>query len=128
MRYRKVLLKIPAVLIIAAIWLLSSRSILPKPKGILGFDKFQHLIAYFTLAGTLGLWFSPEQWKSLARRTLLGVFLFTAAYGVIDEVHQYFVPGRDCNIWDWLADAVGAAAGAGIMHFLMPRIETKVKA
>ncbi|MDR2101889.1 MAG: VanZ family protein, partial [Treponema sp.] len=112
MVYRKVLLKIPAVLIITAIWLFSSQSILPKPRGILGFDKFQHLTAYFILAGALGLWFSPEQWKFRARKTLLAVFLCTALYGIIDEAHQYFVPGRDCNVWDWLADAAGAAAGA----------------
>jgi VanZ family protein len=127
MVYRKILLKAPALLIIAAIWLLSSQSILPKPKGVLGFDKFQHIIAYFVLAGTLGLWFSPERWKFRVRRTLLAVFLFTAAYGVIDEIHQYFVSGRDCNFWDWLADAIGATAGAVSMSFIMRKIDMKVK-
>jgi VanZ family protein len=127
MVYRKILLKIPAVLIIAAIWLLSSQSILPKPKGILGFDKFQHIAAYFVAAGTLGLWFSPDQWKFHIRKALLVVFLCTAAYGVIDEIHQYFVPGRDCNFWDWLADAIGAAAGTVGIGFIMGRINIKAE-
>ena len=32
-------------------------------------------------------------------------------YGVSDEVHQAFVPFRDSNWLDWLADTVGAAVG-----------------
>lgn len=127
MIYKKILLKMPAILIITAIWLLSSQSILPKPKGILGFDKLQHLIAFFTLAGALGLWPSPGQWKFRARRTSLAVFLCAALYGAIDEAHQYFVPGRDANIWDWLADAIGAAAGTAAMGLLVRRRNRKVK-
>ena len=78
----------------------------------MGFDKVQHLIAYAVLALALGLWFSPERW----RQRPLGVFLLTAAlaslYGATDELHQYFVPGRDCNVWDWIADTLGALLGA----------------
>jgi VanZ family protein len=33
---------------------------------------------------------------------------------VVDEIHQSFVPGRDANVWDWVADTLGALAGAGI--------------
>jgi VanZ family protein len=48
----------------------------------------------------------------------LGTFILTACiaavYGIVDEIHQYFVPGRDCSPWDWVADALGAAAGAGM--------------
>ncbi|MDR2471201.1 MAG: VanZ family protein [Treponema sp.] len=110
--FRRIALRLPALLIAAAIWGLSTQSILPQPKGILGFDKVQHLIAYAALAFALGLWFSPERW----RRRPLGVFLLTAAlaalYGATDEVHQYFVPGRDCNVWDWIADTLGAFLGA----------------
>ena len=110
--FTRLLPRLPAPLIAAAIWTLSSQSILPQPKGILGFDKVQHLIAYAALAFALGLWFSPDRW----RRRLLGVLLLTAAlasfYGATDELHQYFVPGRDCNVWDWIADTLGALLGA----------------
>jgi VanZ family protein len=41
--------------------------------------------------------------------------LAASLYGIIDETHQYFVPGRDCNVWDWLADTLGAFLGAGAM-------------
>lgn len=42
----------------------------------------------------------------------VSAFLFCVIYGASDELHQYFVPGRSCDIFDWLADAVGAGAAA----------------
>jgi len=37
--------------------------------------------------------------------------LFTIIYGATDEIHQYFVPNRDSDVFDWLADVVGALVG-----------------
>ncbi|MDR2739547.1 MAG: VanZ family protein [Treponema sp.] len=95
------------------IWFLSSQSILPSPKGILGFDKLQHLIAYLVLALTISFWFSPAQREFHRLRTMLLLVFICSFYGVIDEIHQYFVPGRDCNVWDWIADTLGTFLGAG---------------
>jgi VanZ family protein len=36
-----------------------------------------------------------------------------SVYGVTDEVHQAFVPGRTPDVLDWAMDTVGAIAGAG---------------
>jgi len=41
----------------------------------------------------------------------LAAFFLAAAYGVTDEFHQYYVPGRDCSGFDLLADTAGSAAG-----------------
>lgn len=38
--------------------------------------------------------------------------LISALYGVTDELHQSFVPGRFADAWDLLKDVAGAAAGA----------------
>jgi VanZ family protein len=38
------------------------------------------------------------------------VFLCAVAYGISDELHQAFVPGRTADWQDVLADTVGAAA------------------
>jgi VanZ family protein len=108
----KVLLKIPALLFIAVIWILSSQSALPVPKGILGFDKFQHLLAYLVLAVSIALWFSPEQRRNRRLRSFFLIALISSLYGAIDEIHQSYTPGRDCNIWDWIADALGSVLGA----------------
>jgi VanZ family protein len=102
----------------AGIWVLSSRSILPKPKGLFGIDKVQHFIAYFVLAAAAGLWFSPDRWQKQKWRLFFISAAVAAFYGIIDEVHQYFVPGRDCNVWDWLADSIGAVSGGLALLFL----------
>jgi VanZ family protein len=114
-KFLKGVLKVPAVLIAGGIWFLSSQSILPKPKGILGFDKIQHLIAYLALTAAAAWWFPLKQWRDHPLRTALALICIGSAYGAVDEVHQYFVPGRDCNIWDWIADTLGAVMGAAFM-------------
>lgn len=47
--------------------------------------------------------------------------LTAAAYGVVDEWHQSFVPGRDAVASDALADLVGAAIGAFLIARLLRR-------
>ena len=38
-------------------------------------------------------------------------WLIGAVYAVSDEAHQYFVPGRACELRDMIIDACGAAVG-----------------
>jgi VanZ family protein len=102
------LLKLPAPLVAAGIWYLSSQSILPQPKGILGFDKFQHGLAYLVLTTAIALWFSRESWRRPGPRLPVLCVGLGSLYGLIDELHQHFMPGRDCNLWDWLFDTLGA--------------------
>ena len=109
---RTIWLRLPALLIAGAIWFLSSQSTLPQPKGILGWDKLQHLLAYGALGVAVGFWAFPVFWKRRPVLALLLTILVSSAYGAIDEFHQYFVPGRDCNVWDWIADTLGAFLGA----------------
>jgi VanZ family protein len=118
-----ILLRLPALLIAGIIWFLSSQSILPQPKGILGWDKLQHLAAFAALAAAVGLWVSPAFGKRRPVLSLLLTALVGSAYGVIDGLHQYFVPGRDCNFWDWLADTLGAFLGAAAMALTMNRLK-----
>jgi VanZ family protein len=111
--FLKIMPKMPALLVVGGIWFLSSQSSLPVPKGILGFDKLQHLLAYLVLAASFVFWFSPDQRRFHRLRTFLLLVFVSSLYGVIDEIHQFYVPGRDCNVWDWIADTLGAFMGAG---------------
>jgi VanZ family protein len=113
------LLKLPALVLASGIWYLSSQTILPKPKGILGFDKFQHFLAYFALTAAFALWFSREKWRRPGAGLPALAAVAGSAYGGIDEVHQYFVPGRDCNIGDWLFDTLGALAAVAAVKLLV---------
>jgi VanZ family protein len=120
---KKILFRLPALLIAGLIWILSSQSILPQPKGILGWDKLQHLLAYGVLSIAVGFWINTAFTKHRPVLFLLITMLTASAYGAIDEFHQYFVPGRDCNVWDWIADTLGAFLGALAVMLLM--IKTK---
>jgi VanZ family protein len=114
----RVLLRLPALLIFAGIWFLSSQSVLPRPKGILGFDKVQHLLAFAALAAASGFWVPGSRWRSRPGLSFLMVAVLVSVYGLVDEVHQFFVPGRDCNIWDWIADTLGAFLGTAAALFV----------
>jgi VanZ family protein len=73
-----------------------------------GFDKIAHLGAFGLLAGLVfnGLRQSGRPWTSGG--LFLIPVLFVALYGASDELHQYFVPTRSCDVLDWLADVTGA--------------------
>ena len=45
-------------------------------------------------------------------------FLLTSLYGLSDEIHQSFVPGRMADGFDWLADTIGAALALGWQHYM----------
>lgn len=42
--------------------------------------------------------------------------LLASLYGVSDEVHQAFVPGRSADLLDWLADTAGAAVAVSLVR------------
>ena len=71
-------------------------------------DKVFHFCEYFGLGFLLPLAIPG----GATRRRFLLAFFLAAAYGISDEIHQSFVPGRDASVWDWLADAAGAWTGA----------------
>ena len=97
----------PAVACAAAIFWLSHQPVLPAPPGN---DKLAHFVAFGTLSALIarGAWFDTR-WSSglvYAAAALLGTL-----YGLSDEVHQTFVPGRDASVADVVADAAGALFG-----------------
>lgn len=48
------------------------------------------------------------------RRARRAAFLTACLYGLADEVHQFFTPGRCCSVYDVLIDALGAAAATAL--------------
>ncbi|MCL2604657.1 MAG: VanZ family protein [Defluviitaleaceae bacterium] len=55
------------------------------------------------------------KYYSKGRRLAFLSWGIAAFYGVTDEIHQYFVPGRACTVSDMLINAAGAAAGTGLV-------------
>ncbi len=50
----------------------------------------------------------------LARHSYLATFFVVALYAATDELHQYFVPNRNCSVYDWFADCLGAIIFLGV--------------
>lgn len=99
------------------IFYLSSQPSIDAPALFPGQDKLFHLIAFgmlgFLTMGTLQATHSGYQSKQLWR-----VALAMMLYGISDEFHQHFVPGRFVDAYDVLADAVGGLLGAWVMYYL----------
>jgi len=43
------------------------------------------------------------------------VFLVASFYGIFDEVHQMYVPGRSAELKDWIADVAGVLLAIAIV-------------
>jgi len=83
--------------------------------GFSGLDKLSHVAAYGLLAVlcVLSMERGARNWPPTALFWIPA--LFAAVYGISDELHQYFVPSRQADLLDWLADAAGGMAGSGGM-------------
>ena len=128
---------LPFAVACTAIFFVSS---LPKPPipPVLLFphaDKLLHAAAYGALA-ILASWGTvarpgahPRQvfrrlQPRLRQRYGVGMrsaFLLSLGYGIVDECHQAFVPGRSASFADWLADGLGAATALIILHLWRTR-------
>lgn len=106
---RPILRWIPVVAWSAAIWVVSGIGQLPSIPGGPG-DKVLHLFAYFVH----GLCAAIALGRAGHPRRFLGAFLLTAGWGLLDEVHQSFVPGRDASSLDFVADLAGAALAVAL--------------
>lgn len=74
-------------------------------------DKAAHAVAYAGLSAALYWAFRSLRRGWLFRWAPLLAFLAASLYGVSDEWHQSWGPGRRTpDVWDWVADTVGAAA------------------
>lgn len=67
--------------------------------GHLGGYGLLALLLYRALAGG---------WREWDFRVAVITFLVAFLYGVTDEVHQYFIPGRECTFIDLLINGAGA--------------------
>ena len=113
---------LPAVLWAALIFCLSSQSEPPQPATVSrvpGWSSIAHFGLYFVLGALLyralqGRDSTPLSDTSKRAGLVIIPFAYAvvagALYGATDEVHQYFVPERQTDIFDWLVDVCGTMA------------------
>jgi VanZ family protein len=85
-------------------------------------DKLIHAVVYLILF-ILFFYSLKYQTKSVKLRNNAIMFagIFSALYGVTDEIHQRFVPMRSCELSDWIADVTGVFIGIVLVKFVTER-------
>lgn len=75
---------------------------------ILSQDKLIHMAIFAVLAWLV---YRGLRLRAVARWEVAAwvTFLLCLVYGAADELHQYFVPGRSMDVYDLIADVIGAA-------------------
>lgn len=92
-----------ATLLVTITWLALSPA--PPRLADTGWDKANHALAFAALAfaGVWAWWPRPHQWPWLVAALL--------AYGGFIEIAQSFLPPREADLMDVLADGVGILLG-----------------
>ena len=83
-------------------------------------DFLTHGTAYATLAFLM----ARGVGASVTRSWLPSLIVVSAStlYGVTDEIHQAFVPGRHCDPWDVVKDFGGSVCGVLLFRRLAARL------
>lgn len=102
----------------ATLWWLSSREPEPRPESTARalFHNSMHVVAYGCLAGSVWLAWTRAQVASHHAFRSRGAWLIATLYGVVDELHQSYVPGRACSAADLASDAIGAALAVVLLR------------
>ncbi len=103
----------PASFVMAAIFFVSGLSSPPTPSTLP--DVGLHAIAYAGLGASFVRGLSGALWSQVTFRNVFWAILLAVGYGITDEWHQSFVPGRTPELRDLVADAFGSAFGAGMV-------------
>ena len=116
------------VMAMAGIFAMSARHTVPVPPGlsaqltsILG-----HFSVYFVLAVALYWMLTFIITPGPAR--YLTAWGLAVLYGVTDEWHQSFVPGRTPDVLDIVTDAIGAATGLLLVWLILRMMPHKRRA
>ncbi len=126
--WRSVLLHLPAIFYMALIFYVSSlRSVSPPSIGLAIEDKFYHFGEYALLSLFLYVALLSYRHESIQSRIHIIAVVIACIFAGTDELHQYFVPGRESTIGDLIADWLGAiSAQAAIWYYLRLRRQKSI--
>jgi VanZ family protein len=102
---------LPLIAYCVAIYIQSSQ---PGPEYIPDvrfLDKFLHVGAYSLMGILFFRAYETLPLKSIKSLLILISIGSAALYGISDEIHQYFVPSRQADIMDVIANTIGSICG-----------------
>lgn len=119
---KKILKWIPAFIILCISWYLSCQSKIENMPNFRFSDKVCHCICFagfsFFVSFACNLFTKKRIWIPV---------LIVGVYGLIDEYHQHFTPGRSVSLFDWYADLAGAIIGAVCFIWFYKHVFQKLK-
>lgn len=110
------------VLIGFAIFYLSSLSFPPGPSITNFYSMLYHFLAFFSLAFFL----LPALIQGKNKSLIFIAIIMAIMYGLLDEIHQLFVPGRICAFSDFLINSAGILA-VSLLYTVSLRFRKKQK-
>lgn len=91
------------------IWTLSSLPSKNLPSiNIISFDKLAHLFVYSILGILFNLQLKERNVVGNKRRIAFGFLVLSA---ILDELHQYLIPGRTVSVFDGSSNLLGLFVG-----------------
>jgi len=109
----------------AVLFWLSAQPGIDAPQLFPGQDKVFHASVYGIL-GCLLLGAARRAARGYNLRQVATATLIASLYGISDEFHQSFVPGRSADVWDWAADTTGALLATWLMAWASTSITRRV--
>ena len=114
-----------SLLYMVLIFFLSSYPTPKRTPSFALFDKMVHMVEFGILASLIYLALRDS---NAAKHHLFALaFVIAFLYGVSDEIHQYFVPGRRADIFDVVANGIGALSFLTAFHFRSHYQKNQVK-
>ncbi len=100
---------LPVVLFAAAILTVSSLTGLQTPDvKVVALDKLAHLLEYAIFSFLTYRSFCRWELRLVSKHAFGFSALFLSLFAAFDEIFQRFIPGRSSEVWDVLADLLGA--------------------
>lgn len=96
-------------------------------------EQMQHIVrkmAHFSIYMIGGILLINLVSTYTAKKAWMYAWLIGTMYAITDEIHQYFVPGRSCEIRDVVIDSSGVIIGIVIVvliKYILTKLKTTMK-
>ncbi|MBI5235832.1 MAG: VanZ family protein [Deltaproteobacteria bacterium] len=122
---KNILFFVPPLAYMLLIFELSLRPMPGFAPGVQGIDKLYHLAGY----AVMGLLWARALAKGRVKgvygnRIIIVSFMISFLFGVFIEVCQAYAPPREGDVFDAVANGLGAIGGAGVFSWYVRRRET----
>ncbi len=85
--------------------------------SIIQWDKIAHFTEFTVFTILLGRYLHFKKKTSVLKSVVL-ILLIGITYSILDELHQLFIPFRDCSLQDLAADILGVFTGVAGFRFI----------